>query len=474
MQKSNSKRYDKNQEITIEIEDIGSDGAGIGKVEGYAIFVKDTVPGDEVLVKITKAKKNYAFARLVKVLKESPLRITPPCESASTCGGCQIQNIKYEAQLEFKENKVRNNLIRLGKFSEEQVAAVMEPIVGMDDPYRYRNKAQFPFGLDNNGKTITGFYAGRTHAIIPTEDCLIGIEENKDILEVILTYMKKNGVKPYNEQTREGLIRHVLIRKGFTTDQLMVCPVINGDKMPAINQLVANLQKIPGMTSISYSINKENTNVIMGREVKTIFGPGYIEDYIGDIKFQISPSSFYQVNPVQTKKLYDCALDYADLKGSETVWDLYCGIGTISLFLSQKAKQVYGIEIVEDAIIDAKNNAKINGIENAEFYVGKVEEVLPKMWISDKKSIDGVKKGDVIMLDPPRKGCDPRCLETILDMKPDKIVYVSCDSATLARDLEILCEKDYKLEKARCYDMFPHTVHVETVVGLKSVETRNR
>jgi 23S rRNA (uracil1939-C5)-methyltransferase len=343
----------------------------------------------------------------------------------------------------------------------------MEPIVGMEDPYRYRNKAQFPFGTDSNGKIITGFYASRTHAIVPNEDCLLGVTENEEILNVFLSYMKRNGIKAYDEKTRKGLIRHVLIRKGFETDQLMVCPVINGDSLPAKNQLIAKLQEIEGMTSISYSVNKENTNVIMGKTVETIFGPGYIEDTIGDIKFQISPNSFYQVNPVQTKNLYDCALKYADLKGAETVWDLYCGIGTISLFLTQKAKQVYGIESIEETINDARNNAKINGITNAEFFVGKVEELLPKMWEENKKASASEKMcGDVIMIDPPRKGCDPKCLETILEMQPEKIVYVSCDSATLARDLAILCEKDYTLEKAQCYDMFPHTIHVETVVAL--------
>ena len=465
---SKNKTYDKNQELTLKIEDIGSDGSGIGKLDGYAIFVKDTVPGDEVIVKITKAKKNYAFGRLVEVLKESPLRITPPCEKARVCGGCQIQNIKYEAQLEYKEKKVRNNLIRLGKFSEEQISKIMEPIVGMDDPYRYRNKAQFPFGTNNSGEIITGFYAERTHAIVPSEDCLLGVEENGDILKIFLSYMKKNGIKTYNEMTGEGLIRHVLIRKAFATGQIMVCPVINGNSLPAKNQLIGNLQTIPGMTSISYSINKENTNVIMGEKVETIFGPGFIEDKIGDIKFQISPISFYQVNPVQTKNLYECALNYANLSGDETVWDLYCGIGTISLFLSKKAKQVYGIESIEETINDARNNAKINGITNAEYYVGKVEELLPKMWEENMKASPSEKKrSDVIMIDPPRKGCDPKCLETILEMKPEKIVYISCDSATLARDLSILCEKEYTLEKAQCYDMFPHTVHVETVVLLQ-------
>lgn len=374
------------------------------------------------------------------------------------CGGCQLQAMSYEEQLRFKERKVLNNLLRIGRFSEEEIH--MLPIMGMDHPWRYRTKAQFPFGEDKEGRIITGFYAGRTHAIIENEDCLLGVEENRKILEIIKAYMVSEGIRPYNEQTHKGLLRHALIRKGFRTGELMVCLVINGKKLPGSDKLVRMLCEIEGMRSISYSINQEKTNVIMGKETVNLYGPGYITDYIGNVKYQISPLSFYQVNPVQTEKLYGTALEYAELTGDETVWDLYCGIGTISLFLAQKAKKVYGVEIVPQAIEDARRNAALNGIKNAEFFVGKAEEVLPREYESNHIY------ADVIVVDPPRKGCDKVCLDTILEMSPKKVVYVSCDSATLARDLRYLADGGYRVEKVRCCDMFGGTVHVETVALL--------
>ena len=337
----------------------------------------------------------------------------------------------------------------------------MEPICGMEDPFYYRNKAQFPFGTDKNGNIVTGFYAGRTHAIIPNTECALGVPVNKVILEAILDYMNENGVTAYNEETQRGLVRHVLIRYGFKTDEIMVCLVINGDHVKCADKLVEKLVKIPGMTSITYSVNKENTNVIMGKDIGVLWGQGYITDYIGDVKYQISPLSFFQVNPVQTEKLYGYALEYAGLKGEETVWDLYCGIGTISLFLAQKAKKVYGVEIIPQAIDDARHNAEINGFENAEFFVGKAEEVLPEQY-----EVNHV-YADVIVVDPPRKGCDEVLLRTMVHMKPERIVYVSCDSATLARDLKYLCEHGYEITRARAVDQFPHTVHVEACVLLE-------
>ena len=330
--------------------------------------------------------------------------------------------------------------------------------MGMDEPWRYRNKAQFPFGRNKNGEIVTGFYAGRTHDIIPQEDCLLGVEENKKILESIKEYMIENHVAPYEEETHQGLIRHALIRKGFKTGELMVCVIINGKKLPHSEKLVEKLCRFDGMTSISYSINTDKTNVILGKELVNLYGPGYITDYIGDVKYRISPLSFYQVNPVQTEKLYGTALEYAGLTGGEVVWDLYCGIGTISLFLAQKAKKVYGVEIVPQAIDDARENAKLNGLDNVEFFVGKAEEVLPEQYEKNKVY------ADVIVVDPPRKGCDEQCLNTIVTMAPKRVVYVSCDSATLARDLKMLCEKGYEVEKVRCCDMFGWTTHVETVV----------
>ena len=453
-------KFNKNEKIVVCIEDIGSSGEGIGKIEGYPIFIKDAIIGDQIEAKITKTKKNYAYARLEKVLQPSPFRVTPKCEFHKQCGGCQIQAMDYQKQLEFKQSKVRNNLIRIGKFDEKKIDAVMEPIVGMKSPYYYRNKAQFPFGLDKDGNIVTGFYAGRTHCIIPNTDCALGVPENQLILEKILNFLKKKNISIYQEETGKGLLRHVLIRVGFTTKEIMVCFVVNGKSIPDYEEIVEQLLVIPGMTSIMMNVQTKNTNVIMGEECKLLWGQDYITDYIGEIAFQISPLSFYQVNPIQTKELYLTALEYAGLTGEEVVWDLYCGIGTISLFLTQKAKQVYGVEIVPQAIEDAKKNAILNNIKNVEFFVGKAEEILPQKY--EEQGISA----DVIVVDPPRKGCDEICLETMLKMEPKRIVYVSCDSATLARDLEILCREKYKIERIRAVDQFCHTTHVETCVLL--------
>ena len=455
----------KNDLVTVAIEDIGVGGEGIGKVDGYTLFIKDAIIGDVVEAKIVKAKKNYGYARLMNIVTPSENRVEKPaCPMARRCGGCQIQEMKYEAQLAFKEGKVRGNLERIGEVPTELLDKVMQPIVGMEEPFHYRNKAQFPIGTDKEGHIITGFYAGRTHSIIPNTDCALGVAVNQKILEIILHFMENNHISAYDEEKHKGLLRHVLIRYGFKTDEIMVCIVINGEKLPHAEKLVDKLCKIPGMTSITISVNKAKTNVIMGNEIKLLWGQTYITDYIGNVKYQISPLSFYQVNPVQTEKLYELALDYADLNGNETVWDLYCGIGTISLFLAQNAKQVYGVEIVPQAIDDARNNAKINDITNAEFYVGKAEEVLPGYYREYQESHGGeTAHADVIVVDPPRKGCEESLLQTIVDMQPEKVVYVSCDSATLARDVKFLRENGYELKKITPVDQFPNTVHVETV-----------
>jgi len=453
--------YRKDDRITLSIDDMGIDGEGIGKIDSFPFFVKDAVIGDKVEAKVMKVKKGYAYARLVKVITPSPHRIKPRCPYHRQCGGCQIQALDYRTQLSFKEKKVKNNLNRIGGFPMEFIEQVMEPIVGMEEPFHYRNKAQFPIGMDKNGVPVAGFYAGRTHTIIPNTDCALGVKENKRILDILLDYMRAYHVEPYLETTGTGLVRHILIRKGFTSGEVMVCIIINGDKLPRADKLIQELQKIEGMTSISININKENTNVIMGKECRTIWGRDTISDVIhmggaGEgITFSISPLSFYQVNPIQTEKLYSLALDYAGLTGTETVWDLYCGIGTISLFMAKRAKWVYGIEIVGQAIADARENARRNGIENASFYVGKAEEVLPRLY--EEQGICA----DVICVDPPRKGCDAACLDTIVKMAPKRIVYVSCDSATLARDLKYLCENGYELRRCRVVDLFPCTVHVE-------------
>ena len=460
----------KNDVVTVEITDIGVGGEGIGRVDGYTLFIKDAIIGDVVEAKVMKAKKNYGYARLMKILTPSEYRVEPRCVFARRCGGCQIQEMSYESQLAFKEQKIRGNLERIGGFSREQIDAVMQPVVGMEEPFGYRNKAQFPFGTDKEGNPVTGFYAGRTHDIIANTDCALGVEQNKEILEIILQYMKENHVAAYDEKSGKGLIRHALIRYGFKTKEIMVCLVINGKKLPKAERLIEKLTQLEGMTSITLSPNTRRDNVIMGDSYEILWGQGYITDYIGDVKYQISPLSFYQVNPVQTEKLYGLALEYADLKGDETVWDLYCGIGTISLFLAQKAKQVYGVEIVPQAIDDARKNAKINEINNAEFYVGKAEDVLPEYYENYAKEHGGENAhADVIVVDPPRKGCDETLLETIVKMEPEKVVYVSCDSATLARDLKYLCAKGYEMKIVRGVDQFPNTVHVETVCLLSKL-----
>lgn len=457
----------KNDIVTVEITDIGVSGEGIGHVDGYTLFIKDAVIGDVVEAKVMKAKKNYGYARLMKVITPSEYRVEPKCAFARRCGGCQIQEMSYDRQLVFKDQKIRGNLERIGGFTKDQIDTVMQPVVGMEHPFGYRNKAQFPFGADKEGNPITGFYAGRTHDIIANTDCALGVEQNKEILEIILQYMRENKIKSYDEKTGKGLIRHVLIRYGFKTKEIMVCLVVNGKRLPKAERLIEKLIQIEGMTSITISPNTRRDNVIMGDSYEILWGQGYITDYIGNVKYQISPLSFYQVNPVQTEKLYRLALEYADLKGDETVWDLYCGIGTISLFLAQKAKQVYGVEIVPQAIDDAKENAKINAIDNAEFFVGKAEEVLPEYYAEYEREHNGkTAHADVIVVDPPRKGCDETLLETIVKMQPEKVVYVSCDSATLARDLKYLCANGYEIRMCRGVDQFPQSVHVETVVLL--------
>lgn len=465
----------KNDMIELKIEDIGVDGEGIGKYEGMTFFVKDAVIGDKVTAKIMKLKKHYGYARLAEIKEASPDRVEPCCIYARSCGGCQLQALSYEKQLAFKQKKVMDNLVRLGGFEKAEIERIFEPIVGMEEPFRYRNKAQFPVGLNAQGELVTGFYAGRTHDIIANTDCALGVKVNQRILEAVLSYMRENQVKAYDEKSSEGLIRHVLIRYGFDSHEIMVCIVANGTDLPGEYALVEKLCEIEGMQSISINTNQKNTNVILGEVTRTVWGTKTIRDalYLRSIEefsrledktvYKISPQSFYQVNPVQTEKLYSLVLAYAELSGEETVWDLYCGIGTISLFLARKAKKVYGVEVIAQAIEDARENARMNGIENAEFFVGKAEEILPEEYGKGKRA-------DVIVVDPPRKGCDERCLETILRMRPEKVVYVSCDSATLARDLKKLCEGGYEVKRGRAVDQFGMTVHVESVVLMSRKE----
>ena len=455
--------YRKNDIVTLKIEDCGIDGEGIGKADGFTVFVKDAVIGDTVRAKIMKAKKNYGYGRLEEIITPSPDRVEPKCQFARQCGGCQLQTLSYEKQLEFKTSKVRGHLERIGGF----IDIPMEKILGMEQPFHYRNKAQFPVGKSKDGRIITGFYAGRTHSIIENRDCALGVTRNKEVLDRVIAHMEKFHIQPYDENTGKGLVRHVLIRYGFFTDEMMVCLIINGEKLPGEEALVKSLRQIPETVSVMVNVNKKRNNVILGEKVRLLWGQPYITDKIGEISYQISPLSFFQVNPYQTGRLYGKALEYAQLSGNETVWDLYCGIGTISLFLAQKAKMVRGVEIIPAAIENAKENARLNGFANTEFFVGKAEEVLPEQFARTGE------RADVIVVDPPRKGCDETLLSTIIKMQPDRVVYVSCDSATLARDLKYLCERGYELKKVCPVDMFPNTVSVETVVLLSQYRDKS-
>ena len=470
----------KNDIFQIKIEDMTDNGEGIGKYDGYTLFVKDTVIGDEIEGKVIKAKKNYGYGKLLKLITPSPNRCTPACPAAGPCGGCQLQALTYEAQLEFKYNKVLNHLKRIGGFENVPI----KPVIGMEEsdfsggentdavseraftPLRYRNKAQYPIGRNRDGRIIAGFYAGRTHSIIECEDCLLGDEINSKILKVVISHMEKYNIEPYDEESHKGLVRHVLIRKGYHTGEIMVCIVINSTTLKALPELAERLNTIEGMTSVSLNVNREKGNVILGQKIINVSGPGYIEDCIKDIRYRISPLSFFQVNPIQTERLYSKALEYAALTGRENVWDLYCGTGTITLFLARQAKHVYGVEIIPAAIENANENAKINNITNADFFVGKSEEILPQKY----RESNGELKADVIVVDPPRKGCEESLLEVMAQMAPERIVYVSCDSATLARDLKYLCGRGYELKEVQPVDMFPMTVHCEVVCWLSKVE----
>lgn len=462
--------FKKDDCVTLHIEDIGTGGEGIGKADGFTFFVKDAIVGDVIEAKIMKLKKNYGYARLMKVLTPSKDRVEPKCPVARQCGGCQIQEMRYEAQLAFKQKMVQNNLERIGGLSDFE----MYPVIGMETPYAYRNKAQFPVGEDKDGNIVIGFYAGRTHHIVEQTDCCIGAPENGEVLRKVKAYMQKNQIRPYNEEHHSGIVRHILIRTGYHTKEIMVCLIVNAAKASCLKnaeQLTESLREMDGMTSVMVNFNTEKTNVILGKKSEVLWGQPYIEDFIGDVKYQISPQSFFQVNPMQTEKLYAKALEYAGLTGNETVWDLYCGIGTISLFLAKNARKVYGVEIVPQAIEDARNNAKRNGIDNAEFFVGKAEEVVPAFYEKALKQAQGSEAGksirpDVVVVDPPRKGCEEVLLETIVKMQPQRIVYVSCDSATLARDLKFLSANGYAVKKVQPVDQFGHSVHIETVVKL--------
>lgn len=446
----------KNKEYIVDIVDIGQGGVGIGKYEGFTVFVDGGLVQDKIKVKITKSKKNYAVGDIVEIIEKSPFRVERKCsESLRQCGGCQIQELDYQKQLDVKTNEVKQVISRIGKLED----VIIHDTLGMEDPFRYRNKAQFPIQKKDNMPVI-GFYKKKSHDLISTDECIIQHEVNDKIIKIIKTYIRAYNVSIYDEKTHKGLLRHLVTKVGFTTGEVMIVLVANGKKLPYLKELASVLKEnIPGFKTLVVNVNTQKTNVILGKENIVAYGDGMIRDYIGELVFEISPLSFFQVNPLQTEVLYNKALEYANLGENDTVFDIYCGIGTISLFLAQKAKKVYGIEIVEDAIKDAKRNAKINNMDNVEFYVGKAEEVVPKMYKEGKRA-------NVVVVDPPRKGCDEKVLDTIVSMEPDRVVYVSCNPSTLARDLAYLNERGYKCHEIQPVDMFPHSVHVENVAWL--------
>lgn len=445
----------KNEEYIVEITGMGYEGEGIGKVHNFTIFISGAIFGEKVRTKIIKVTKNYGFGKLVEILNPSPKRRTPICEVYKRCGGCELQHMDYSFQLDLKKQRVEDCIKKIGKLEGIEI----KDTIGMDNPYRYRNKVQLPVGMDKN-KISIGFYAKRSHNIIDMMECHIQNEIGDKAMKLIRMWMEKYNIEPYDEETGKGIVRHIMVRTAHKTKEAMVVIVTNRNELPYKEELIETLKSgIDGIVSIIQNSNKENTNVVMGHKCITLWGKDTISDYIGEYKFNISPLSFFQVNPIQTEKLYNKVLEYADLKGNETVFDAYCGTGTISLFLSSKAKKVYGVEIVPEAIENAIENAENNDIRNAEFIVGKSEEEIPKL-------IERGVKADVVVVDPPRKGCDKVLLEEIAKIEPGKIVYVSCDPSTLARDLAILDSLGYRTVEIQPVDMFPQTPHVENVTLL--------
>lgn len=512
----------KNDEVILEIIGMTHDGEGVGRVEGFTLFVQGALPGEKVRAKVLKTKKQYGYAKLLELVERSQHRIAPPCPIYDQCGGCQLQHMDYTAQLEWKRQLVIDNLERIGKLRvvregsgvegaspaaggmsgqadaasagqnssdrEAQVSAdknnrtglhqepgdgiistglhdepgadiIVRPTLGMNEPWRYRNKSQVPIGVTEGG-LIGGFYARGSHRIVDMETCLIQHEQNDEVVRRVKAIGRRLGITAYDEESGQGLLRHVVVKIGFATGEMMIVLVTNGERIPRMNEWITAIrEELPAVVSVCQNINTRKTNVIFGDVTRVLWGREVIHDYIGDVKFAISARSFYQVNPAQTEVLYGKTVEYAGLSGEETVIDAYCGIGTISLFLAQHAKKVYGVEIVKEAIEDARANAELNGMSHVEFEVGASEDVIPR-W--KEQGIEA----DVIVVDPPRKGCDPRLLETILQMKPERVVYVSCNPSTLARDLRVLEDGGYRTVEVTPVDMFPHTVHVECCVSL--------
>ena len=443
---------EKNQEYIVEIIDNGYEGEGIAKIENFTIFVPNSIKGEKVRILIVKVLKSHAFGKVLEIIKTSEYRKESDCETYKRCGGCDLRHIKYEETLRMKQNAVQS---LVNKTLENKVK--VEETLGMENPYNYRNKAQYPVGLDKEGKPIIGVFANRTHEIIPIKECLIQNKKSENLAKFVLEFIKKNNISVYNEKTTKGLVRHIVTKIGIKTNEIMCIIVINGRNIPKEKELVSEILKaFPEVKTIVKNINTKNTNVIMGKENINLYGDGYIKDKLGDFVFKISPLSFYQVNPIQAEKLYNIAVKGAEISKDDVVFDLYCGIGTISLSMAKYAKKVYGIEIVEDAIKDAKENSKLNNIKNSEFIAGDVEIVLDDL-INKKKIIP-----DIIMVDPPRKGLDNKSINNILKISPKKVVYVSCNPATLVRDLKSLEEK-YEIKTIKPVDMFPFSKHIECV-----------
>ena len=446
----------KNQEYIIDVIDNGFEGEGIAKIDGFTIFIPNAIKGEKLKILIVKVLSSHAFGKILEIINKSDKRIESDCITYKRCGGCNLRHIKYEETLKMKQNAVQS-LVNKTLKTKIQV----KETIGMENPYHYRNKAQYPVGVDKQGNPIIGVFANRTHEIIPIDNCLIQNEKSQQIAKFILDFIRENNISIYDEKTGKGLIRHIVTKIGIKTNEIMCVIVLNGRTIPKEKELVTEiLEKFPEVKTIVKNINTKNTNVIMGKENINLYGNGYIYDILGDFKFKISPLSFYQVNPVQAEKLYELGVQAARISEKDIVFDLYCGIGTISLFMAKYAKKVYGIEIVEEAVNDAKENAKMNGISNVEFIAGDVENILDEL-INDKKIIP-----DIVMVDPPRKGLDNKSIENIMSIKPKKLVYISCNPATLVRDLSKL-EGLYEVDEVIPVDMFPFTSHVECVAVLQ-------
>ena len=445
----------KNEMLEVLIEDLTHEGAGVAKVDGFPIFVPNTLPGEKAKIKVIKVNKGYGFGRLMEIIEDSPYRVEIQPEDFSKYGGCQLQHMSYKGQLTYKEKQVREVMARIGKLED----VVVHPVLGMEKPTHYRNKAQVPVG-EKDGKLIAGFFKPRTHEIVDTEESIIQHETINEAVQTVKEIFSRLGIPAYDEATHKGVLRHIMARYGKQTGELMIVLVTRTNSIPFIETIIKELaERLPNLKSIVQNVNTKKTNVILGDKMNLLWGSEVIYDMIDDVKFAISANSFYQVNPDQTKVLYNKALEYAGLTGEETVIDAYCGIGTISLFLAKKAKSVLGVEVVDAAIEDARRNAELNNITNAEFMAGDAGTVIAE-WYQKGNS------ADVIVVDPPRKGCEESLLRTIIEMKPKRVVYVSCNPGTLARDLHILEEGGYKTTDIQPVDMFPMTTHVESVAQL--------